>query len=149
MRTEAERFWSKVDKRGRCWIWTASKDEKGYGLFHRTRKNGKEIKIKAHKWAWEQENGSVPDDMVLDHIICDNPSCVRPSHLALSSHAANILRSTRSVAGVNARKTHCPQGHEYTTENTIMVTNGPGYRGRSCKTCRRNRRRELRRTRRA
>jgi hypothetical protein len=33
---------------------------------------------------------------------------------------------------INARKTHCPHGHEYTPENTIVRG---GYHGRQCKTC--------------
>ena len=34
VRTLAERFWEKVDKRGpdECWLWTAAKKDGGYGV---------------------------------------------------------------------------------------------------------------------
>lgn len=39
----------------------------------------------------------------------------------------------------NSKKTHCPQGHKYTKENTYS------YRGRRyCKTCNRERKRAMR-----
>lgn len=49
------------------------------------------------------------------------------------------LLNERREAGVkpqngNAKKTHCPQGHEYTEENTYRF--GPDGRYRMCKTCR-------------
>jgi hypothetical protein len=28
-----ERFWSKVDKSGECWLWTAALTSEGYGVF--------------------------------------------------------------------------------------------------------------------
>lgn len=49
-------------------------------------------------------------------------------------------------AAVNAEKTRCPLGHEYTEDNTYVSRNG----GRSCKECRRRKSREwYARTRRA
>lgn len=37
----------------------------------------------------------------------------------------------------NKQKTHCPRGHEYTPENTDIHTIKGKFRGRRCKTCRR------------
>lgn len=45
------------------------------------------------------------------------------------------------LAAANAAKTHCPQGHEYTTENTVYDKSS---NGRRCKTCLRERRHKAR-----
>jgi hypothetical protein len=47
---------------------------------------------------------------------------------------ADPLTGRPNVAEVNAAKTHCPAGHEYTPENTII---DPSNGGRRCKICRR------------
>lgn len=42
------------------------------------------------------------------------------------------------MIAANAAKTHCPQGHEYTPENTIIDLSVGGKKGsRRCRTCRR------------
>lgn len=82
--TPEERFWPKV-KRGRgCWIWTAAKDRKGYGIFALA--PGK--RVRAHRFAWEQEHGPLPAGACLLHR-CDNPACVRPAHLFVGSREDN------------------------------------------------------------
>ncbi|ABF57479.1 gp25 [Corynebacterium phage P1201] len=43
---------------------------------------------------------------------------------------------------LNGLKTHCPQGHEYTPENTSQGSKDRKHR--KCKTCNRNRERERR-----
>lgn len=79
-----ERFWSKVDTRGDCWLWIATKLPKGYGLF---RCQGK--LHKAHRFVWELTYGEIPDKLfVLHH--CDTPSCVNPTHLFLGTHQENM-----------------------------------------------------------
>jgi hypothetical protein len=88
-----ERFWAKVDLNGPipahmphlgpCAVWTASHDGRGYGQFvlrgHR--------KVQAHRWIWEQVNGSIPPGLEVCHR-CDNPPCVR--HLFLGTHKQNM-----------------------------------------------------------
>ena len=71
----SERFWSKVDKSGDCWTWTAVKDKSGYGQF---RLDGQ--MRRAHRVAYQLSVGEVPDGMLIDHI-CHQPSCVNPEHL--------------------------------------------------------------------
>lgn len=83
-RPAEERFWEKVDKSGDCWVWTGYIQRKGYGVFTI---NGK--LIRAHRFAWELENGKIPDGMVIMHV-CDNRRCVRASHLALGTQLENI-----------------------------------------------------------
>lgn len=44
-----------------------------------------------------------------------------------------------AVADMHAAKTHCPQGHEYTEENTYLQTytlaDGTTGQGRKCRIC--------------
>lgn len=76
-----KRFWEKVDKfgpvlvrrLGRCWLWTGYL-QRGYGQIRVG-----EQKVRAHRYAWELTFGSVEKLWVLHK--CDNPTCVRPSHL--------------------------------------------------------------------
>src|SRR2546422_8342600 len=62
-----------------CRIWTGWKDRWGYGQFKHNSKP-----VKAHRAAF----GPIPDGLVVMHT-CDQPSCVRESHLLLGTVADN------------------------------------------------------------
>jgi hypothetical protein len=78
-----ERFWSKVDKAGDCWLWTARVTDQGYGQFHYLGKTQK-----AHRVAYEWEHG--PVELGLDHRHTCPKNCVRPAHLRPTTMKQNL-----------------------------------------------------------
>lgn len=128
---ERVRFWSFVDSPDKgCWLWQGSRFRSGYGAFMRKG----QIKVGAHCLSWEIYHGQpVPKGMVIRHT-CDNPPCVRPSHLVLSTHLENIQDRDAKGRGRsgNTGKTHCKRGHEFTPENTYEAG-----KHRQCRECNR------------
>ena len=124
--TEAERFWQKVDRRGPddCWPWQGSQTNGGYGHFSVLDKE-----VMAHRWAYEEEVGPIPDGLTLDHL-CRTRLCVNFRHLEPVTGKVNILRGN-SPAAQNARKTHCKRGHGFTPANTYVWRGGE----RKCREC--------------
>ena len=92
--TPEERFWAKVDKTGECWLWTAATD-RGYGFFF----NGTKM-VPAHRWAYENSTGPIPEGMLIDHI-CHTKACVNPAHLRLATQKQN--GENRRGAQANSR----------------------------------------------
>lgn len=128
-----ERFWVKVDRSGgffSCWHWRASRTSDGYGQFM-IRHNRI---VLAHRLAYELMIGPIPTGLTIDHL-CRNRVCVNPSHLEPVTVKENILRGVGSAFAINAAKTHCPQGHAYTPENTRLVEKKRMHR--RCRTCER------------
>lgn len=124
-----QRFWAKVRKSTGCWTWLGTTNNEGYGHI-RAPRNGPLVKV--HRYSWELHNGPIPNGMHVLHT-CDNPSCVRPSHLFLGDHATNMkdrMDKGRTRNG-NMGKTHCPQGHEYNAANTYTSKQGK----RHCRVC--------------
>lgn len=104
MTTTEDRFWSKVDKSGDCWLWTGSRSV-GYGNLGIDGQT-----VLAHRYVYELEIGPIPDGLQIDHL-CRVRHCVNPDHLETVTQRENIMRSPISVTAINARKTHCPAGH--------------------------------------
>ena len=129
-----------------CWIYTGPLTNGGYGIVWWWDKGQqKTINYTAHRSMWELANGPIPDGQVIDHLChdpatckespCDHRACCNPAHMRVTSQRENSLRSNGFTAA-HAERTHCPQGHEYTPENTYVRTDRK-YPGRQCRTCNR------------
>ena len=131
-------FWGKVSKTDSCWIWTDCKTSQGYGRvtinIGVNKKDKRRIGFLAHRFAYEFVFGQFDLSLMVCHA-CDNTSCVNPSHLFLGDAFINQTDSSKKKRGVNSRKTHCKRGHEYSDENTAVMSQGRGRMCRRCKIC--------------
>ena len=125
-RSPEERFWSKVAITDWCWLWTGALDSHGYGNFFGP--NGHNVG--AHRYAYEHQNGPVPDGLELDHL-CRIRACCNPAHLEPVTSAENKQRSPLFPLRPNSRKTHCIRGHPFDATNTRIGRDG----SRNCRAC--------------
>lgn len=82
-----ERFWPNVEipVGDGCWIWKPVKGKQGrYGSFTHGR-----VRYRAHRLAYELTYGPIPRGQIVMHL-CDNPNCVRPSHLRAGTQKDNL-----------------------------------------------------------
>lgn len=133
-----ERFWMRVWQGDGCWLWTGARTNGGYGTL---RVDGATARV--HRFAYAFLVGPIPEGAEVDHLChgqdescpggrdCSHRLCVNPDHLEPVSHRENVVRGL-NFSGVNARKTHCPQGHPYDAENTYVCGGG---RHRMCRAC--------------
>jgi hypothetical protein len=128
-----KRFLAKVDRsKGPipCWLWKGYvSPSTGYGSYNVQAKKT----WRSHRLMYELTFGPIPEGMHLHHV-CGNRACANPWHVMVvtpGEHWTNL--SPGSVSYINARKTHCPRGHEYTPENTLYTKRGH----RHCRECNR------------
>jgi hypothetical protein len=72
-----------MDNLGSCDEWVGAKTRKNYGT---RRYKGK--LWRAHRAAWDEQVGPIPDGLWVLHR-CDNPPCIRVSHLYLGTAKDN------------------------------------------------------------
>lgn len=116
-----------------CWIWMGSLDHNGYGKAGAYINGVREKESLAHRFSYREFVGAIPHGMHVDHI-CRNRACVNPQHLQVLSHLENIRRADCSSGHRNTKKTHCPKGHEYSEDNTI-IEKGKNRPWRKCRIC--------------
>lgn len=139
-----------IQDKNECWLFQGYINPKGYGQLGKenngTRNPGS---VLAHRVAYELEYGIIPEGITIDHMChtsecpnrnkdCQHRRCVNPKHLALATRAENTSRTS-----VCAERTHCPEGHEYTEENTIIDKTSRGNPTRKCRECKNSRRRKI------
>jgi hypothetical protein len=120
-------FWQRVCVQGDgCWQWVGVINNRGYGFFYWQRK-----RRQAHKFVLDTLGLSQPG-LVTDHL-CRNRACCNPAHLEVVTNRENLARSPF----FNGRKTHCPRGHAFSEENTMLRACGR----RRCRECHREQKR--------
>ena len=113
-----------VDLDWHCWRWTGAGYPTGHGHFAWAEAGGY-----AHRAAYLLFVGPIPAGHWIAQT-CRNHDCVNPAHLEALTPSQAIRRSTTHPMAINAAKTHCIRGHEFTPENTARHNNG-----RRCRTC--------------
>lgn len=81
-----KRFWARVRKNKKCWVWTGYRAKTGYGMVQC--RGIQQMPMYTHRISWELANGAVRDGLHVLHS-CDNPPCVRVSHLFLGTQVDN------------------------------------------------------------
>ena len=90
-------------------------------------------RIMAYRYFYELVKGKIPDNLQIDHL-CRNTRCVNPDHLEPVTIKENVLRGM-GITAINARKTHCKNGHALIGTNLIAYSLKRGQR--ICKICKR------------
>lgn len=105
-----ERFMMKVNVDGPmildtpCWVWTGATFYKGYGNFSYPVEGQKSwVNVGAHRYLWALSVGPIPAGMKLCHK-CDNPPCVRPSHMFVGTQKQNLEDMTRKGRRRNGKE---------------------------------------------
>ena len=120
-----DRVLSRVVVVENCWHWVGAYSPNGYGAMH---VGGGKMRT-AHRASYEAFVGPVPSGLVLDHS-CRVRGCVNPFHLRPVTTRENLLLG-EGFASTNAAKRACPKGHEYSKENTMVLSSG----SRRCREC--------------
>ena len=133
LRSQNTRFWSKVKVANDCWLWQGTTPA-GYGQYALWSRgsgvNRQRGTIPAHRYAYEQFIGEVPEGLELDHL-CRVKNCVNPQHLEPVTHRENCLRAA-TVRQWPTMSTHCDKGHD---RSLWIVYRKNGHR--ECRLCNR------------
>ena len=109
-----------------CWLWTAYCNPAGYGTFWPTTRQ----RVYSHRWGYETLVAPIENsDLDIDHR-CRQHGCNNPAHLEPVTRKVNVFRGY-GAAALNYRKTHCVNGHEYTSANTLIMKD----ESRRCRAC--------------
>lgn len=123
---QLKRFKANIVVTNDCWLWCAGLS-KGYAVFNL----GKTRAGYRLSYMWFVGPIQKGNDV---HHKCGNKNCVNPSHLESVTRGWHIAKTEKRYA--NSEKTHCKNGHEFTTENTAYYGSRI-KKSRVCKQCRR------------
>lgn len=124
-----------------CWLWVRQMNNRGYGVIQTGARATRKQHL-VHRVSYETFVGPIPNGLVIDHL-CRTPRCVRPDHLEPVTQQENTLRSPIAIAARWAARTHCDNGHEFTSENT-RIRYREGRPSRVCRSCAINKKRAQR-----
>lgn len=113
-----ERLMARVVPDGECLLAPVNTDDGYFVVWDNSRKT----MVKGHRLVYEQERGPIPPGMTIDHL-CRRRNCQRIEHLEVVTRKENTARG-EGPSAQHSRKTHCPKGHPYNSENTRV------YKGR-------------------
>lgn len=117
MKTLAERFWAKVERRGpdECWLWTGAKQRGGYGHLSRGPRGGGFISAPQAAWTLTYNGPFLPKSHFRH--ICDNPPCCNPTHIVPGTSKDNVADAVS-----RGRHAHgASSGTARLTEGDILV----------------------------
>lgn len=118
-RPALDRFMEKVcmGYGGSCWMWTGYLNAgTGYARFTPHHSIGP---VSGHRWSYEYFRGRIPAGLTIDHL-CRVRACVNPDHMEVVTMGINSLRGN-SPPAINARKTHCQNGHPFLGSARVCV----------------------------
>lgn len=115
-------------------VWAAHRTGSAYPTLH-LRADGKSRTAKVHALVCEAFLGPKPPGMVVRHLDGDEDNNAL-TNLCYGTQSENNRDKRAHGTDHNLNKTHCPQGHPYSPENTRVSRSR-----RECRTCLRIRKR--------
>jgi hypothetical protein len=121
-----------VLKTDTCWLWCGAIAPTGHG---RVTFKGK--KHQAHRVAKHLYEGFNLDseNLICHKLECPNKHCINPNHTYEGDYSDNNNDTVLAGNNIEASKTYCSRGHEYTKENTRLYLSKQGSWKRKCKLC--------------
>lgn len=116
-----------IDEQTGCWNWTGYTNEHGYGMMPYAGHSEFVHRVSAHVFL----RFDLRSQLFVLHR-CDNPKCFNPKHLFAGNQTDNMRDASSKGRILNQKKTHCPQGHPYSAENTRIK---PCEGRRRCRAC--------------
>lgn len=121
-----------ITRQKRARVLKPAVDSVGY-LLIKLRKDGAATSFRVHRLVLEAFVGPRPEGMVCRHLN-DTRTDNALRNLSWGTGVENSADAARNGRpNQNAKKTHCPQGHPYSPDNTMYLKSG----SRSCRTCKR------------
>jgi hypothetical protein len=77
-----------------CYLWTGGTTKWGHGYFNHRKPDGSFHTYIAHRYAYVQKYGPIPDGMFACHK-CNNASCVNPDHIYIGTPKQNTHDAMR------------------------------------------------------